>query len=77
MIQSRLRELIGAKSRRERRRITYGEIQVQTGVNKNTLSKLANDRGAMVGMSVIDRLCEYFDCQPGDLLIYVPEDNAR
>lgn len=73
MIQSRLRELMGEKGRKERRRITYGEIQVQTGVNKNTLTKLANDRASMVGLSVVDRLCAYFDCQPGELFVYVDE----
>ena len=73
MIQCRLRELIGAKSRREHRRITYADILMQTRVNTATLTKLANDRAAMVGISVIDRLCAYFDCQPGDLFIYVVE----
>ena len=73
MIQCRMRELIGMKARLERRRITYGDIQSGSGVNKNTIVKLANDRAAMVGMSVIDRLCEYFDCQPGDLFVYVPD----
>jgi len=71
MIQCRLRELIGAKGRQERRRITYDDILAQTGVNKNTLTRLANDRADMVGISVIDRLCAYFDCQPGDLFIYI------
>ena len=74
MIQSRLRELMGEKGRKERRRITYAELQVQPGVNKNTLTKLANDRASMVGLSVVDRLCAYFDCQPGDLFVYVDED---
>ena len=47
MIQCRLRELIGAKARQERRRITYDDIQAQTGVNKNTLT---NDRaGGSIG----------------------------
>ena len=73
MIQCRLRELIGMKARLERRRITYETIQSESGVNKNTIVKLANDRAAMVGMSVIDRLCAYFECQPGDLFVYVPE----
>ena len=73
MIQCRLRELIGMKARLERRRITYETIQSGSGVNKNTIVKLANDRAAMVGMSVIDRLCAYFECQPGDLFVYVPE----
>ena len=73
MIQCRLRELIGAKGRQERRRITYDDILARTGVNKNTLVRLANDRADMVGISVIDRLCAYFQCQPGDLFIYIEE----
>lgn len=73
MIQCRLRELIGAKARQERRRITYDDILAQTGVNKNTLTRLANDRAGMVGISVINRLCAYFICQPGDLFIYLEE----
>jgi len=73
MIQCRLRELIGAKGRQEHRRITYDDILAQVGVNKTTLTKLANDRASMVGISVIDRLCSYFKCQPGDLFIYIEE----
>ena len=73
MIQCRLRELMAAKARQERRKITYTVILNQTGVSKNTLTRLANDRAAMVGISVIDRLCAYFDCQPGDLFVHVEE----
>ena len=51
MIQRILRELIGAKGRQERRRITYDDIQAQTGVNKTLL------RGwPMAGL-------EWWDCQ--------------
>ncbi len=73
MIQCRLRELIGAKSRHEHRRITYDDILLTTGINKNSLTRLANDRADRVGISTIDRLCSYFNCQPGDLFIYVEE----
>ncbi|MDA1129032.1 MAG: helix-turn-helix transcriptional regulator [Chloroflexi bacterium] len=73
MIQCRLRELIGAKARQERRRITYDDVREQTGVNKNTLTRLANDRAGMVGLSVIDRLCVFFGCQPGDLFVHVKD----
>ena len=76
MIQWRLRELMATKGRLERQRITYGDIQRETGINKNTLTRLTNDRAGMVGISVIDRLCDYFDCQPGDLLVYVREDES-
>ena len=57
-------------------RITYNDILMQTGVNTATLTKLANDRAAMVGISVIDRLCAYFDCQPGDLFIHIAETES-
>ena len=73
MIQCRLRELMASKGRRERDKVTYNEIWARTGVSKNTLSRLANDHVDMVGISVIERLCDYFDCQPGDLFVYVRE----
>ncbi len=76
MIQCRLRELIAVKGRRERRTITYDDILAQTGVNKNTLTRLANDRSSMVGISVMGRLCDYFNCQPGDLFIFVPNTDS-
>jgi putative transcriptional regulator len=74
MIQCRLRELMAAKGRHERRKITYDDILAATRISKNTLTRLANDRVGMVGISVIDRLCAYFDCQPGDLFLYVEEE---
>ena len=70
MIQCRLRELMAAKGRRERRRITYDDVLHRTGIAKTTLTRLANDRSGMVAISIIDRLCAYFDCQPGDLFVY-------
>lgn len=73
MIQCRLRELMAAKGRRERRKVTYDDILAQTGIAKTSLTRLANDRADRVAVSVLDRLCDYFDCQPGDLFIYVPE----
>jgi len=72
MIQSRLRELMAAQGRQMRRKTTYDLINRETGVSKNTLTRLANDRADLLAISTIDRLCAFFDCQPGDLLIYVP-----
>ena len=75
MIQIRLRELMAAKGRRERRKITYDDILEQTGISKNTLTRLANDRADRIALNTIDQLCAYFDCQPGDLLIYVTDES--
>ena len=75
MIQCRLRELMASAGRSERSRITYQEIKSRTGVSPATLVRLANDRADRVGISVIDRLCAYFQCQPGDLFVYIEEPN--
>ena len=76
MIQCRLREMMATKARKERRRITYDDILAVAGIAKSTLTRLANDKVDMVGISVIDRLCAYFECQPGELFIHLPEDRA-
>ena len=64
---------MAAKSRQDRRRITYDDIYFQTKISKTALTRLANDREKRVALNIIDRLCDYFDCQPGDLFIYVPD----
>lgn len=72
MVQCRLRELIAVKSRQTRRRITYDDVKASTRLSKTTLVRLANDRAELISTNTLDRLCWYFDCQPGDLLVYVP-----
>lgn len=73
MIQCRLRELIATKSRQTRHKITYDTIKDATGLSKSTLARLANDNSGLVAMNTLDRLCWFFDCQPGDLFIHVPD----
>ena len=72
MIQCRLRELMAAMSRQARSKITYDVINETTGLAKSTLARLANDKADLIGKSTMDRLCAFFDCQPGDLFVYVP-----
>jgi putative transcriptional regulator len=62
------------KGRLERCKITYDDILATTGISKSTLTRLANDRAGRVYISTTDRLCAYFNCQPGDLFLYVEEE---
>jgi putative transcriptional regulator len=73
VIRFRLAELIADKSFRERRVIALAEIAQATGIHRATLSKMANQPGSNIGSDIIDRLCRYFRCQPGDLMTYVDE----
>lgn len=74
MIRFRLTELIADKAFKERRVVRLSEVAEGTGIHRATLSKIANQPGANVGTDLIDKLCRYFECQPGDLLTFVDEE---
>ena len=46
-------------------------ITKKLGIGTNTMSALTNNR--VVTTETIDRVCEYFHCQPGDIMEYVPD----
>jgi putative transcriptional regulator len=71
LIRFRLAELISDKAFNERRIITFAEIAEATGIHRATLSKMANQPGAKIGSEIIDKLCSYFDCQPGELMVFI------
>lgn len=43
-------------------------------IGENDMSRLR--RGHIPSHSLLDRLCRLLDCQPGDLLEYVPDDQS-
>lgn len=73
MLRFRIKELLAEKEFRERRVITLLEVARDTGMNRMTLSKLANHPGATTVSDNLDKLCSYFDCQIGDLVVYIPD----
>lgn len=58
------------KERRTGETVTYSTIQDETGISPNTLSNMATGKMKMVGISVIERLLDYFDCEVADLVVY-------
>ncbi len=76
MIRFRLKELLADKEFRERRIVTLKEVASDTGINRMTLSKIANHPGATTVSDNIDLLCRYFGCQVGDLMVYVPDEDS-
>lgn len=75
MIRFRLAELIADKSFKERRVVTVSEIAQATGIHRATLSKVANQPGANIGTEIIDKLCRYFGCQPGELMTFIDDES--
>jgi len=52
------------------------ELARRTGCSYSTINLLANEKTKRVDLAVIARICRALDCQPGDLLEYVPDDPA-
>lgn len=76
MLRFKLRERIADLEFRERKRIQLQEIAAATGLNRMTLSKLANQHGANVQTHVLDKLCAYFGCRIEDLVEHVPDGSS-
>lgn len=71
MIRFKLKERIADIEFKERRVLQLKEIAEATGIHRVTLSKLANNKDYNVGIATIDKLCEYFACDVGDLVGHV------
>lgn len=77
MLRFKLKERIAELEFRERRRVQLQEIAAATGLNRMTLSKLANHHGANVQTDVLDKLCTFFGCRIEDLVEHVPDRPAE
>lgn len=42
-------------------------------INSPTLARIG--KGEMVRLEIIDRLCKFLNCQPADIIDYVPDPN--
>lgn len=73
MIRFRLVELLADKSFQAGRRIEWQEVAEKAGIHRATISRMLNTRGYNASMSNLDALCRYFECQLGDLAVYVPD----
>ncbi len=59
------------------RKMRSVELAERLGCTVQTVSRIKTGKIRSLRMDTLDELCELFDCQPGDLLEYVSEDEAR
>lgn len=55
----------------QERGVTSYTVKNQKIIGQATYKKIM--QGGDIDTRSIDRLCRYFDCQPGDILEYVPD----
>lgn len=60
-----------------RRRMSVGELAERVGITPANLAVLKNGRAKAVRFTTLEALCAALECQPGDLLRWVPEQGAE
>ena len=56
-----------------KRKMSLNELSDKVGITLANLSILKNNHAKAVRLSTLDALCRALDCQPADILEYVPE----
>ncbi len=66
MITCHLSTLMGQK------KLNIADVARLTGLNRNTVTLLYDERAMRVDLEAINKLCELFECAVGDLFEYIP-----
>ena len=74
MIRFYIKEQMADKSFRENRKITLDEVSRGTGIHRNTLSRIVNNRGCNTTTDNLDKLCKYFECSLSDIAVYLEDE---
>ncbi len=55
-----------------RRGLKKTDLSTLAGLSSPTLAKLS--KGAVITSETIDRICRALNCQPGDIMEYIPDE---
>lgn len=56
------------------RKISLNELSEQVGVANVNLSKIKTGKVSAIRFSTLDAICRTLNCQPGDIIEYVPDE---
>ncbi len=70
-IKVRLSSILGDK------KLKMSEVSRQTGIGTSTMMRFYHERSDGIRFDVLEKMCAFLDCQPGDLLVYVPDETQN
>lgn len=59
-----------------RRKVKSRELAAEVGITEANLSLLKSGKVKGVRFATLEAICRHLDCQPGDILEYVAEDDT-
>ena len=60
-----------------KRKMSLGELSQKVDITMANLSILKNNKARAVRFSTLEAICKALDCQPGDILEYVPDGEGE
>ncbi len=57
-----------------KRKVSLNALSEYVGVTPQNLSVLKTGKAKAIRFSTLERICEFLDCQPGDILIHKSEN---
>lgn len=60
-----------------KRKVSVNELAEAIGITPVNVSVLKNGHAKAIRFSTLDAICETLDCQPGDVLEWVDDDEGR
>ena len=58
-----------------KRKVRSNALAEAIGITESNLSLLKSGKVRGVRFATLEAICKFLDCQPGDLLEYVPDEN--
>lgn len=55
------------------RKMSLNELSARVGISNVNLSNLKTGKVRAIRFSTLDAICDVLGCQPGDILIHVPD----
>ena len=74
MVKNRLIALIGEKQAKTNQPVTQADVARALGLSRQAINHWAQNTITSYPADTLDKMCKYFDCTVGDILIYEPEE---
>lgn len=75
-VRNNLVKLMGEKQAKSGEIVNLMKVAAESGVRHNILTRWARQEITRFDAPVVERLCDYFNCEPGDLL-YIERDKTK
>jgi len=60
-----------------KRKMSVTELSNRVGITMANMSILKNGKAKAIKLETLSKICEVLQCQPGDVLEYVPEPETE